>query len=285
MKTGDYVTRKSYGNDLLFRLLAVEGDRAIICGVDYRLLADAPLEDLEPFQDDTDRWDRGASEKLLRSSEQIRQCRRLLQQNLDKEIIRKANGGQPYFEVPGTVLHLDGDAHYLQKSLKLYREMQVPAEGRHVAESEIPEALRHLLPRVKPDVVVVTGHDSFRKQGDGNRLNIDNYKNSRHFVQAVRIARNYERNRDALTIIAGACQSHFEALLQAGANFASSPNRVLIHALDPVFIAIKSAYTPIKDTVNIYDVVQHTVSGFQGLGGIETRGSYRIGMPKVPLNK
>ena len=34
-----------------------------------------------------------------------------------------------------------------------------------------------------------------------------------------------------LIIVAGACQSHFEALLQAGANFASSPGSVLIHAL------------------------------------------------------
>ena len=38
---------------------------------------------------------------------------------------------------------------------------------------------------------------------------------------------------DQLVIFAGACQSHFESLIQAGANFASSPSRVNIHALRP----------------------------------------------------
>jgi len=97
----------------------------------------------------------------------------------------------------------------------------------------------------------------------------------------VRVARAYERNRDSLTVVAGACQSHFEALLQAGANFASSPSRILIHALDPVYIAAKAAYTPVAETVNIYDVITHTVSGLKGLGGIETKGNFRMGLPRI----
>src|SRR5690606_23450113 len=101
------------------------------------------------------------------------------------------------------------------------------------------------------------------------------------FVNAVKIARQYERNRDALAVIAGACQSHFEALLQAGANFASSPARILIHYLDPVYVAAKVAFTSIRDTVNIYSVIRHTVSGLDGLGGIETKGSHRVGLPRL----
>lgn len=110
---------------------------------------------------------------------------------------------------------------------------------------------------------------------------LSSYKNSHNFVNAVRVARQYEKNRDGLVIVAGACQSHFEALLQAGANFASSPARVLIHALDPLCIAAKVAFTPIHETVNIVDVIGLTHSGLEGLGGLETRGSYRKGVPNI----
>ncbi len=283
LRQGDLVTRKSYGNDLLFRVLVLESDRAILCGVDYRLLADAPVDDLIPYEEQSSRGERAsASEKITQTTAKIRQSQQQLRERLHHEITKKLNGSQPFFEVPGTVLHLDGDRHYLDKSMQLYKELHVPAEGFHVQESRMPEAIYQLLPTVRPDVVVITGHDGLlKKHGDGNKLRLENYKHSRYFVQAVQIARSYERDRDALTVIAGACQSHFEALLQAGANFASSPSRVLIHALDPVYIAITASYTPIRETLNIYDVVGHTFSGLQGLGGIETRGSYRVGLPRV----
>jgi len=138
------------------------------------------------------------------------------------------------------------------------------------------------LPVVKPDIVVITGHDGVLKSRPTSDLyNLTSYKNSKYFVEAIQMARQYERNFDTLTIVAGACQSHFEALLQAGANFASSPGRVLIHALDPVYIAAKASLTSIRDTIQITDVLNHTISGAQGVGGIETRGSYRIGLPKL----
>ncbi len=40
-------------------------------------------------------------------------------------------------------------------------------------------------------------------------------------------------------IFAGACQSYFEAIISAGANFASSPARILIDFLDPIMVAEK----------------------------------------------
>ncbi len=33
---------------------------------------------------------------------------------------------------------------------------------------------------------------------------------------------------DELVIFAGACQSHYEEIIKAGANFASSPHRILM---------------------------------------------------------
>lgn len=84
---------------------------------------------------------------------------------------------------------------------------------------------------------------------------------------------------DQLVIFAGACQSHFESLIHAGANFASSPSRVNIHALDPVYIVAKVSLTPFMERINLWDILRNTLTGEKGLGGIETRGVLRTGMP------
>lgn len=187
----------------------------------------------------------------------------------------------PYFEIPGKVLHLDGDGNYLKKSMQLYNTMHVLAHGLHIHESQMADVLYRLLPQIKPDIVVITGHDGVLKnRAAGELYSLNSYKNSQNFVNAVRVAREYEKNRDGLVVIAGACQSHFEALLQAGSNFASSPGRILIHALDPVYIAIKASFTSIREAINLPDVIHGTISGIDGIGGIETMGRYRIGLPK-----
>ena len=69
---------------------------------------------------------------------------------------------------------------------------------------------------------------------------------------------------------------------QAGANFASSPRRVFIHAYDPVFIAEKVAYTPFYQMVPVKETVNDTITGPEGVGGIETHGRLRLGYPKSP---
>ncbi|MFP4978581.1 sporulation peptidase YabG [Paenibacillus sp. CN-4] len=299
MNLGDLVVRKSYGGDVTFRVEQMLQNQAIIKGTEFRLLADAPLDDLMqvPPLRMTERGQR-AQIKARQSLSQIRKERQEISERslaqLWKDIqpendpLGGGTGGlwnQPskdkaYFEVPGKVLHLDGDPAYLNKSLNLYGQLRIPAEGHHVRESEMADALFRLLPRVRPNIVVITGHDGVLKRPQPYDLySLSSYKNSQNFVAAVRTAREYERNFDALTIVAGACQSHFEALLQAGANFSSSPGRILIHALDPVYVAAKAALTSIRETVNLSDILQHTISGAQGVGGIETRGSYRIGMP------
>jgi spore coat assembly protein len=191
---------------------------------------------------------------------------------------------QSYFEIPGKVLHLDGDPAYLRKCMGIYGELRVPAEGYYIPEVNMAEALFRLLPLTNPDIVVITGHDGILKHRRQDIASLSSYKNSHNFVNAVKVARQYEKSRDSLTIIAGACQSHFEALLQAGANFASSPGRVLIHALDPLCIAAKVAYTSIKDTVNVLDVIRLTSSGLEGLGGVESKGSHRVGVPNIQHN-
>lgn len=286
MNLGDLVVRKSYGGDVTFRVENIVQNRAVIKGTEFRLLADSPLDDLVqvPPTRITERGQQ-AQVKAIESLSWLRKDRQEQSQR-SGESVSGAWTQSPkepgYFEVPGKVLHLDGDALYLKKSLSLYEQLRIPAEGHHIHESKMAETLYRLLPRVRPDIVVITGHDGVLKQQQNYDLySLSSYKNSQNFVAAIQVAREYERNFDALTIVAGACQSHFEALLGTGANFASSPGRILIHALDPVYIAAKASFTSIRDTVSLSDVLNHTISGNQGMGGIETRGSFRIGMPRL----
>ncbi|MDF2719582.1 MAG: sporulation peptidase YabG, partial [Paenibacillus sp.] len=46
MKQGELVVRKSYGGDVIFKIDAIEVKRAVLKGVDFRLLADSPVSDL-----------------------------------------------------------------------------------------------------------------------------------------------------------------------------------------------------------------------------------------------
>jgi spore coat assembly protein len=280
MKQGDLVRRKSYGGDILFKIQQIHVHKAILRGVEYRLLADAPIADLEfnLNQDDME-FPRSSIPLCGHSTRQLEQLRtdQLQKYKSDPSIPMRS-----FFEVPGKVLHVDGDLYYLRKSMQVYAELKVPAEGFYIPESQMIHALIRLLPQVKPDILVITGHDGIMRNTSRSKLNdINNYKNSFNFVRAVQMARQYERNLDMLTIIAGACQSHFEALLQAGANFASSPARVLIHALDPLCIASKMAYTSVKDTISMLDIMDLTVTGIEGLGGLESRGSCRRGIPDM----
>ncbi|CAI6084805.1 sporulation peptidase YabG [Cohnella sp. JJ-181] len=283
MKLGDLVVRKSYGGDVLFRVAALLQNTAVLRGTDYRLLADAPVGDLAQVRNPDEL--RGPRTARVQASESVRRMqeeRAQIKDGTDDEA--QSGQGKPYFEMPGKVLHLDGDVNYLKKSMAVYRQLRMPAEGVHCHESQMAAAVADLLPKVRPDIVVITGHDGVFK----NRSNYDlltSYKNTGNFLQAVKNARSFDRNKDSLIVVAGACQSHFEALMSAGANFASSPARIMIHALDPVYVAVRAAFTPFRETIDLPDVISHTISGMRGVGGVETMGKYRIGIPNIkPTN-
>ncbi|MCF8566290.1 sporulation peptidase YabG [Alicyclobacillus tolerans] len=281
-KAGDLVTRKSYGNDVCFLIVEVdvESETAILKGIDVRLMADAPFSDLNNVTED-ERKQFEAQENQARSeSLKLIQSRRAVE--FEKRSLRKEarfQSNPDFFERPGRVLHLDGDGTYLQKCLNMYRELGIRATGHHIQEAQMPSKVTGFLEKYEPDILIITGHDGVIRKGK-DWSDLYNYRNSGHFVKTVVNARKHARSMDDLVIIAGACQSHFEAILDAGANFASSPQRIMIHALDPVFIAEKIAYTPINETVNVYDVVRSTFTGTDGIGGLESRGKYRIGLPK-----
>ena len=168
----------------------------------------------------------------------------------------------------GKILHLDGDRKYSEKSLKYYQKMGLKAIVKNIPESRQPKLVYNLLNFYKPDVLVITGHDGmFHKEKGYN--DIYNYRNSRHFVETVKEARRYEReNKCDIVIFAGACQSYYEALIMAGANFASSPARILIDFLDPLVIAEKVATTDYRKYVTIGDVEVELRDGRRGVSGI-----------------
>lgn len=98
---------------------------------------------------------------------------------------------------------------------------------------------------------------------------IYNYRNSIYFIETVKEARRYEQDyEESLVIFAGACQSYFEALIQAGANFASSPARILIDILDPLIVAKKIATTDSFKFIKIEDIENELRDGKRGVGGI-----------------
>ncbi|GAA0177778.1 hypothetical protein SH2C18_09450 [Clostridium sediminicola] len=47
-----------------------------------------------------------------------------------------------------------------------------------------------------------------------------------------------------------------------------------------MFLSEKIAYTNIEKVVSVKDVIKDTVTGIDGIGGLQTRGKYREGYPK-----
>ncbi|WP_080843546.1 sporulation peptidase YabG [Cytobacillus gottheilii] len=279
----DIVGRVSYNCDIMFRVIDIKEEAgqklAILYGEDVRLIADAPYEDLITISGP----DRMRKEQEYRSLEEqsfhlFRQDVDLIKQKQEYAATDSYSKSYNYFQMPGKVLHLDGDPAYLKKCLSLYEKIGVPVTGIHSTEKEMPLKIGELVEHYRPDILVITGHDAYSK-AKGSKTDINAYRHSKHFVQTVREARKRVPHLDQLVIFAGACQSHFESLIHAGANFASSPSRVNIHALDPVYIVAKISYTPFMERINVWDVLRNTLTGERGIGGIETRGVLRTGMP------
>lgn len=163
--------------------------------------------------------------------------------------------------------------------MHFYENLSVKANGITLDEVEIPFRIGELLREFQPDIVVITGHDAYySKKRDTNDLK--NYQNTINFIDAVKEARKYEKSQDKLIIIAGACQSNYEELIKAGANFASSPKRINIHALDPAIIASSLALSDKNQSIDVVRLVEKTKYGKDGIGGIITNGTMYVGYPR-----
>ncbi len=282
MQIGDIVVRKSYNKDVTFKIIDIkekdDGYNIILKGINIRIIADAGTEDLEMAEEDSGSQDRILNTRVNEAIKKVMVLRADLRDKVEKAPKIKAKN-ELMFGRPGKILHVDGDSEYMETCLKVYKQLSLDAVGRAIAEKDQPKVIVDLVKEIKPDIVVLTGHDSVIKDPK-NYLNLDNYRNSRYYLESVKNLRNYNSSYDELVIFAGACQSCYERILDVGANFASSPNRVLIHCLDPVFVCEKIAYTRIDKVVSITDVIENTITGIKGIGGLQTRGKYREGYPK-----
>ena len=225
-------------------------------GVNVRLQADAFLND-------------------LKIADNLEDDKEIIERSVKELNFDRAN----YFYLPGKILHVDGDLDYLDRSMKFYDSIGIKANGICLDEKEIFFKISNLIKEYRPDIIVITGHDAYYKK-KGKTSDINNYQNSINFVKAIKEIRKYEKNQDKLIIIAGACQSDYEELIKAGANFASSPKRINIHALDPAIIASSIAFSDRNQSIDLIKLIEKTKYGSDGIGGIITNGTMYVGYPR-----
>ncbi len=272
IKKGDIVARKSYGKDIIFSVKNIiytnKETIAILKGLIDRIEADSPIEDLEIVDKNT------VNKKIDKLQDNINN--KILQTKEDSEGyqigILSNNKRNTEKIITGKILHLDGDKKYSEKSYYYYKKVGVNAIVKNIPEYRQPKVVYRLLQTYNPDILVITGHDGMIKRGTDYH-NIYNYRNSKYFIQTVKEARRYDREtNNHLVIFAGACQSYFEAIISAGANFASSPARILIDFLDPLVIAEKIALTERYKYVTIDDIAKELRDGKNGVSGIGANG-------------
>lgn len=253
-KIGDLVTRNSYNNDVVFKITEINDDLYFLKGVSIRLCADSKIDDLVAYNDDNEESDNF----FLDTSKY---------QGLDRS---------EYFYLPGKILHIDSDKEYLDKCLNFYKKNKAKAYGVYESEDQVSNNLLNYLELYNPDILVITGHDAYYRK----RKNRNTYKNSDNFINSVKEARKYEKSHEKLIIIAGACQSDYEELIKAGANFASSPKRINIHALDPAIIATSVSFSDRRKDIDLINILNQTKYGIDGMGGIITTGTMYVGYPR-----
>ena len=266
VKIGDIVGRKSYNKDILFRVKNIidtkSGQIAILIGIVERVEADSELSDLEKVSEDRIQADLSNIQKRIENK--IKELE-ILNRSTKKQVIT------------GKILHLDGDKKYSEKSYRYYKKLGLNAIVKNIPEYKQPKVIYKLLKIYEPDILVITGHDGMLKKA-ARYNDLYNYRNSKYFMETVKEARRYDKENDKkLVIFAGACQSYFEALICAGANFASSPGRILIDFMDPLIVAEKVATTEKYKYITIEDIENELRDGKQGVSGIGANGKmYRI---------
>ena len=120
---GDYVTRNSYNNDVVFKIISIDEDLYYLKGVNVRLYADSYKEDLKLYNDGSE-----SNDSFLPSIEEYRKLNR-----------------SEYFYLPGKILHLDGDKEYLDSCLDFYKKNKLRAYGVYFKEEELASSICQIL--------------------------------------------------------------------------------------------------------------------------------------------
>lgn len=249
---GKYVYLKSDKDKILYKVKEVSNDICTIIGVYFRILKTCKVEDITAASQ---------SECLVEKDRNENKLKRLEQINIRN---RKYHCG--------IILHIDGDSDYLNRCIELYQKVGVFSYGIKINEKDIGNEIKKYIISLNPDVVVITGHDSYNGEG---LKDLGNYTNTGYFCEAVKEIRKFKSKSDVV-VIAGACQSNFEALIASGANFASSPKRLNIHTYDPAVLAIKAATTDFKKIISINNIEKYIENGKDAFGGVESFGKMRM---------
>ncbi len=254
METSSFVVLKADEKKIIYLIdEIVNTDKVYISGLHYRIRKIVALDELRPATDEEVEIENKKDQKYFLSIANTK---------------KRANKNY----LLGTVLHIDGDQKYLDKCLQLYKEIGVFANGITIKENQIHEQIQNLVFKLTPDIVVLTGHDVYNQKG---LKGLENYTNSLNYSKAVRKIRQI-KSRGDVVVIAGACQSNFEALIASGADFASSPKRINIHTFDPAVIAIKTATTAFNKIVNLSEALRYIEKGSEAFGGLETFGKMKL---------
>ena len=278
-KKGDIVGRISYNKDVIFEITRIikTGENKkiyILKGITERIEADSPEDDLEIIDK------RIANKKIEQFEDKIikrvAKCMQRDEYNIKtkKCLFNFSDNDKRSTKIiyTGKILHLDGDKRYSEKSMKYYKSLGLNAVVKNVAENKQVYVIKDLLDKYNPDILILTGHDGMIRKGTGFN-DIYNYRNSRHFIATVEEARKWKsaKSKD-LAIFAGACQSYSEAIISAGANFASSPKRIMIDFIDPLIVAERIAMTENTKYLTIKDIEDELRDGRNGVDGIGSIG-------------
>ncbi len=258
IRKGIIVTRKSYNDDILFSVEDIvetnQGKFAILKGITIRIKANALISDLN-----------------IVDKKKIKEELKIFDKKIAERTFENRKNIDRYMKILcGRILHLDGDRKYAEKSIKYYKNIGLNAIVKSIPENRQAMVVGNLIRRYKPDILIITGHDGMIKNGTGF-TDLYNYRNSRHFINTVKEARRASLDKE-LVIFAGACQSFFEAIMDSGANFASSPARVLIDFMDPLVIAEKVAITPEEKNITMQEISYLLKDDNKRIGGRTSRG-------------
>jgi spore coat assembly protein len=251
MQMGQCVLIKDDVSKILYEIKSINNEVAYIEGVYHRICRNVSVGSL-----------------TIATIADIEEAKKKTDNYYYKLINQKFRQEKKY--ILGTILHIDGDDSYLNKCLELYSSLGIFAYGVKVQEKNMERDAIKILKQIIPSIIVLTGHDSYNTKGIAD---LENYTNTKNYMNAVKAIRHNDSN---CCIIAGACQSNFEALMASGANYASSPKRMNIHTFDPAVIAIKVATTSFSKLVDFDETIKFIENGRDAFGGIETFGKMKL---------
>lgn len=252
VKVNDLVYYKKDDTKLIYRVEKIDLENVFIKGINHRINRNVLIDDVVVALESDIEKEKEYTKRILFKSKNI------LMRNKSTKYL------------PGKILHIDGDQEYLDKCKELYDEANLYSMGICIKEEELENKLDMILQKVSPDIIVITGHDLF----EGTDIkNLSHYKNTKYFMNAVKKIRKI-MHHDCV-VIAGACQSNFEALVASGADYASSPKRINIHTFDPAVIAICVATTSFTSLVSD-NLFQYIENGKDAFGGVQTYGKMKL---------